>query len=185
MYLIVGLGNPEKKYDNTRHNIGFKFIDLFLEKHGIPLTDYKSKFKSHIYDLEFNKERVILIKPQTYMNLSGEAVRLVANFYKIPTENILIICDDLSLPLAKIRLRQKGSSAGHNGLKDIEKHLGTQEYKRLKIGIGHDFDNQVDFVLGKFSKSENDALNAIQDKVMDIMESFPFESFEELMSDYN
>lgn len=185
MYLIVGLGNPEKKYDNTRHNIGFRFIDLFLEKHGIPLTDYKSKFKSHIYDLEFNKERVILIKPQTYMNLSGEAVRLVANFYKIPTENILIICDDLSLPLAKIRLRQKGSSAGHNGLKDIEKHLGTQEYKRLKIGIGHDFDNQVDFVLGKFSKSENDALNDIQDKVMDIMESFPFESFEELMSDYN
>lgn len=185
MYLIVGLGNPEKKYDNTRHNIGFRFIDLFLEKHGIPLTDYKSKFKSHIYDLEFNKERVILIEPQTYMNLSGEAVRLVANFYKIPTENILIICDDLSLPLAKIRLRQKGSSAGHNGLKDIEKHLGTQEYKRLKIGIGHDFDNQVDFVLGKFSKSENDALNVIQDKVMDIMESFPFESFEELMSEYN
>lgn len=185
MYLIVGLGNPEKKYDNTRHNIGFRFIDLFLEKHGIPLTNYKSKFKSHIYDLEFNKERVILIKPQTYMNLSGEAVRLVANFYKIPTENILIICDDLSLPLAKIRLRQKGSSAGHNGLKDIEKHLGTQEYKRLKIGIGHDFDNQVDFVLGKFSKSENEALNAIQDKVMDIMESFPFESFDDLMSEYN
>lgn len=185
MYLIVGLGNPEKKYDNTRHNIGFRFIDLFLEKHGIPLTNYKSKFKSHIYDLEFNKERVILIKPQTYMNLSGEAVRLVANFYKIPTENILIICDDLSLPLAKIRLRQKGSSAGHNGLKDIEKNLGTQEYKRLKIGIGHDFDNQVDFVLGKFSKSENEALNAIQDKVMDIMESFPFESFDDLMSEYN
>lgn len=185
MYLIVGLGNPEKKYDNTRHNIGFRFIDLFLEKHGIPLTNYKSKFKSHIYDLEFNKERVILIKPQTYMNLSGEAVRLVANFYKIPMENILIICDDLSLPLAKIRLRQKGSSAGHNGLKDIEKHLGTQEYKRLKIGIGHDFDNQADFVLGKFSKSENEALNAIQDKVMDIMESFPFESFDDLMSEYN
>ena len=119
------------------------------------------------------------------MNLSGEAVRLVANFYKIPTENILIICDDLSLPLAKIRLRQKGSSAGHNGLKDIEKHLGTLEYKRLKIGIGSDFDNQVDFVLGKFSKKENDELQKINDKVVDIMESFPLKSFDELMSEYN
>ena len=185
MYLIVGLGNPEKKYDNTRHNIGFRFIDLFLEKHGISLNDYKSKLKAHIYDLQFNKKRVILIKPQTYMNLSGEAVRLVANFYKIPTENILIICDDLSLPLAKIRLRQKGSSAGHNGLKDIEKHLGTLEYKRLKIGIGSDFDNQVDFVLGKFSKKENDELQKINDKVVDIMERIKIKSFDELMSEYN
>ena len=153
--LIVGLGNPEPKYDGTRHNIGFAALDAFLEKHSINLN--KMKYNAEIGEATVCGKRVLLIKPQTYMNSSGEAVGKIASFYKIEPENILIIFDDISLDVGKIRLRRKGSAGGHNGIKSIISHLGSENFPRIKIGVGQkphpDYD-LVDWVLGKFPKSD-------------------------------
>ncbi len=171
MYLIAGLGNPEKKYDGTRHNIGFETIDLFCRKHGISLN--KLKHKALWGEAVINGEKVIVAKPQTYMNLSGESIRDIANFYKIPTENIVIICDDINLETGRIRIRPKGSDGGHNGLKSIIYQLADDGFVRIRMGVGApkgEHYNLADYVLGKFSKEEIETLTETANRVVDAVE---------------
>lgn len=155
MYLIAGLGNPGKQYDMTRHNIGFHTIDYIAEKHGVKMT--KLKYKAVYGEGKIAGEKVYLVKPQTYMNLSGDAISEMAKFYKIPPENIIIISDDVSLDAGRIRVRQKGSAGGHNGLKSVIYQLRTDVFPRVKMGVGapmHEDYDLADFVLGRFSKEE-------------------------------
>lgn len=158
MKLVVGLGNPGREYENTRHNVGFLFVDFLRNIWNF--EDWKnSKFKGIISEGTMNEEKIILLKPMTFMNLSGESVIALVNFYKIPLENILILSDDIDMDFGKIRLRKKGSSGGQNGIKSIAEHLGTDEFSRLKIGIGRDSRyNVADWVLSKFSGEELEKL---------------------------
>ena len=182
--LIVGLGNPGENYTNTRHNIGFMTLDKFTSSRNVKFD--KQKFSGVYAEELINGDKIIYLKPQKYMNLSGEVVKDFVNYFKIEIENILIINDDLNLPVGKVRLRSKGSSGGHNGLKNIELHLGTQGYKRLKIGIGNEFKNDMkDFVLGKFTKSEMEILEKQFSETNEILLSFLNEKFENLMCKYN
>ena len=184
MKLIVGLGNPGRNYSKTRHNIGFMAIDKLCDYFNVKLDS--KKFNGLYAQFSYKDEKVILLEPQKYMNLSGEVIRPYIDFFKINIDDILIICDDLDMEVGNIRLRYKGSSGGHNGLKDIEKHIGTQNYKRLKIGISNNkLMDTKDYVLGKFSKEEIEKINESIEKVPNIIEDFLNKSFEDLMSKYN
>lgn len=153
MKLIVGLGNPGKEYENTRHNSGFKVLDAIAKECNVDIT--QKKFKALIANTRIGSESVLLMKPQTYMNLSGEAVIQAVNFYHLDPSDILVIYDDLDLPVGKIRLRQKGSAGGQNGMKNIIAHLHTNEFDRIRVGIGKDPRVPVvDWVLGKIRKEE-------------------------------
>ena len=151
-WLIVGLGNPGEKYEDTRHNVGFQVIDELAERQGRPVQ--RLKFKALTGLLTIGGEKALVMKPVTYMNLSGEAVRPAADFYKLPPERILVISDDVALAAGRLRIRAKGSAGGHNGLKSIIQHLGTDQFPRVKIGVGQkphpDYD-MADWVLGKFA----------------------------------
>ena len=184
MKLIVGLGNPGKEYENTRHNMGFFFIDNYAKSKNIEIKT--KKFNGLLTEFVDKNEKVILLKPQTYMNLSGESVRKVMDFYKISTNDILIISDDLDLPIGNYRLKSKGSCGGHNGLRNIEQHIDTQNYKRLKIGISKD--NEIDtkdYVLSKISKKDKEVLELMIPTVNEILDNFIDTDFEVLMSKYN
>lgn len=184
MKLIVGLGNPGKEYEKTRHNMGFMFIDEYAKSKNIEIT--KKKFNGLYVDFINNGEKTILLKPQTYMNLSGEAVRSFVDFFKIDIKDILIINDDLDMPIGKYKLRPTGSSGGHNGLKNIELHLGTQNYKRLKIGISHDKEiDTKDYVLGNISKENQKIIDDLKKNVNNIIDDFYKLDFEKLMAKYN
>ncbi|MDD6224497.1 MAG: aminoacyl-tRNA hydrolase [bacterium] len=184
MKLIVGLGNPGREYENTRHNIGFFIIDKFANKLGILIT--KSKFNGLYGETSIRGEKVILLKPQSYINLSGEVIRKFVDFYKISISDILIIHDDLDLNVGVYKIKQRGSSGGHNGLKNIEIHLGTQEYKRIKIGISNNKNiDTKDYVLGKFSKEDQEKLTEIQEVILQILEDYFKVSFLDLMGKYN
>ena len=155
MFIIAGLGNPGKQYEMTRHNIGFHTLDYIAEKHNIKLK--KLKFKAVYGEGNIAGEKVYLVKPQTYMNLSGEAIGEMARFYKIPPENIIVINDDISLDMGRIRVRGKGSDGGHNGLKSIIYQLQSDKFPRVKMGVGapkHKDYDLADFVLGRFTKDE-------------------------------
>ena len=154
MYLIAGLGNPTREYEKTRHNVGFEAIDILADKAGTTVTEKKHKAlygKGYI-----GGQKVILAKPQTYMNLSGESIREIADFYKIEPENIIILCDVINLSEGQLRIRLKGSAGGHNGLKNIISHLGTQEFPRIRIGVGEKPRGMdlADYVLGRFPKEQ-------------------------------
>ena len=155
MYIIAGLGNPGKKYTGTRHNMGFEALDAVAAKYNIDIK--KSKFNALYGEGTIEGEKVVLIKPQTFMNLSGEAVREFKNWYKTDTSQIIIIYDDVSLPVGKMRIRKKGSAGGHNGMKSIIYQLNSDEFPRIKLGVGSpdnpEFD-LADYVLGKFTKDE-------------------------------
>lgn len=184
MKLIVGLGNPGKEYENTRHNIGFQTIDKFAQKLDVSIM--KSKYNGLYIDTSIDGEKVILLKPQSYINLSGEVIRKFVDFYKISIDDILIIHDDLDLTVGTYKIKQKGSSGGHNGLKNIELHLGTQEYKRIKIGISNNKTMDTkDYVLGRLSKEEQDMLETVENAVLAILNDYFKVSFSELMSKYN
>ena len=184
MKMIVGLGNPGDEYKNTRHNIGYIFIDHFAQKYNAIID--KKKFNGLYTEVSINGEKVILVKPLSYMNLSGEVVSKFVNYYKIDLNDLLIINDDLDLPLGKIRLRESGSSGGHNGLKNIALHLGTEDFKRLKIGISNDrLMDTKDYVLGKFSKDDIEVLDNLKETVDNILDDFIEIDFERLMSKYN
>ena len=158
MYAIIGLGNPEKKYDKTRHNIGFDVIDELASQMGVQVNTKRHKALCGVGQI--GSEKVILVKPQTYMNLSGESVRAVMDFYKLdPTKDIIVIADDISLPTGKIRIRAKGSAGGHNGLKSIIAHAGTDQFTRIKVGVGANQGDLVNHVLGKFSKGEREIVD--------------------------
>lgn len=184
MKLVVGLGNPGREYENTRHNIGFQTIDKFANKLDVSIT--KSKFNGLYGETLINGDKVIFLKPQSYINLSGEVIRRFVDFYKISISDILIIHDDLDLSIGTYKIKQKGSSGGHNGLKNIELHLGTQEYKRIKIGISNNKNiDTKDYVLGKLSKEETENLTKVQDIVLSILDDYFKVSFTELMAKYN
>ncbi len=170
-WILVCLGNPGREYAETRHNVGFLTADLLAEKKGVKID--RLKFKSLTGTVDLGGEKVLVMKPQTYMNLSGEAVGEAARFYKIPAERVLVISDDVSLPLGKMRIRGNGSAGGHNGLKNIIQHLGTDAFPRIKVGVGapaHPEHEMVDWVIGKFSKDERKALDDMLKKAMDATE---------------
>ena len=153
--LVVGLGNPGSKYEGTRHNMGFLTVDLLAEQAGVKLN--KVKFKSAYNIIPFAGSKCLVMKPQTYMNLSGEAVREAVQFYKIPADHVLVIYDDVSLPVGKLRVRPTGSAGGHNGIKNIIAHLGTQDFPRIKIGTGAPGEggDMIDWVIGVPSQAES------------------------------
>ena len=184
MKLIVGLGNPGREYECTRHNIGFMAIDKIVSSLGISFD--RAKFGGVYCSCIVRGEKVIFLKPQEYMNLSGDVVGRYVNFFDISIDDILIIHDDLDLPVGKIKLRARGSSGGHNGLKNIEVNLGSQDYKRVKIGISNDkrFDTK-DYVLGKFSSNDMYILNGIIDIMPNLFNDFMNFDFNKLMSRYN
>lgn len=156
-YLVVGLGNPGDKYSNTRHNIGFKVVDRFAMDCGVT---FKTDKLADVANTKFKGRTIVLIKPSTYMNLSGKAVNYWMQQEKIPRENVLIIADDIALPYGKLRMKGKGSDGGHNGLKDIQAILNTTDYARLRFGVGSDFSKgrQADYVLGDWSSDEKETL---------------------------
>ena len=184
MKLIVGLGNKGREYENTRHNMGFMLVDRYLQYKNI--TDkFKEKFNAMYIETTINNEKVIFIKPMTYMNNSGIAVRAFLDFYKLNSEDVLVISDDLDLDLGKFRLRRNGSSGGHNGLKSIIFHLGTDNFKRLRIGISNDKDDVINYVLSKFSKKELNEIDIMFDTLVDVLDDYFVMDFTFLMSKYN
>lgn len=184
MHLIIGLGNPGKEYENTRHNIGFMVLDKFAKKYNI--SDYKEKFNGQYFEYVINNEKVIFLKPLKYMNLSGEVVKKYVDFFKINIDDILVISDDLDMDTGKIKLKLKGSSGGHNGLKNIENHLKTQEYKRIKVGIANNkYIDTKDYVLGAFQGEEKDLINDSTSRVVDIIDDYFKLTFDNLMNKYN
>lgn len=185
-YMIVGLGNPGRQYETTRHNAGFICLDLLSEKHGIKVN--KLKFKSLMGDGRINGKRCLLLKPQTFMNLSGEAVRDAAEFYKIPVENIIVMCDDISLDPGKIRIRRKGSAGGQNGMKNIIYLLNSDNFPRIKVGIGAKPNPEydlADWVLSRFSKAEVKLIEEAAQKAVGAVEYMVEGKIDKAMSDYN
>ena len=183
MKMIVGLGNPGREYDKTRHNIGFMIIDKFscLYK-GM----WKEKFGALYQSVHIDDQSFLLVKPQEYMNLSGQSIKKIMDYFKIESNEVLIIHDDLDLPLGKIRLRCKGSSGGHNGLKNIELHLKSQSYNRLKVGISNDQTIPTrDYVLAKFSKEEMEILEKSISTCVHILKDYLILDFDQLMNQYN
>lgn len=185
MKLIVGLGNPGKEYENTRHNIGFMAVDNYILKKDF-INSWKSKFNGLYLETNISGEKVIFLKPQSYMNLSGGVVSQFVNFYKLDVDDILVISDDLDLMTGNYKLKSKGSCGGHNGLRDIERCLGTNEYKRLKIGISKDKDiDTKDYVLGKFSKEDMKIYDDLLISLVDVIDDYFKLPFGDLMSKYN
>ncbi len=184
MKLIVGLGNPGIEYENTRHNMGFVFIDYFADKQGIKIE--KNKFNGLYGETMINNEKVLLLKPLSYMNLSGEVVAKYVNYFKIKIEDILIINDDMDLEVGKFRLRPSGSSGGHNGLKNIALNLNTENYKRLRIGISKNKQiDTKDYVLGKLSKEDNETINSLKETIYSLLQDYLIMDFDKLMCKYN
>ncbi|WP_164670624.1 aminoacyl-tRNA hydrolase [Virgibacillus doumboii] len=185
MKCIVGLGNPGKKYKKTRHNAGFMVIDELVDRHHWKLKKDKFNGKSTVEFID--GEKVVLLKPQTYMNLSGESVRPLMDFYDIAIDDVLVIYDDLDLPTAKIRLRQKGGHGGHNGIRSIIDHLGTKEFKRLRFGVGRPSTPVpvIDYVLGSFPKEDQKDVDLSIKKAADACEAWLKQPFPEVMNEFN
>ncbi|MCW5910632.1 MAG: aminoacyl-tRNA hydrolase [Cyclobacteriaceae bacterium] len=183
-YLIAGLGNPGGEYELTRHNIGFLVLDRLADIHKAEFSTTRLVDKAEV---KYKGRQLHLVKPNTYMNLSGKAIAYWLQELKIPKENLLVVVDDLALPFGSLRLRTKGSPAGHNGLKNIELLLDGQDYSRLRFGIGSDFakGQQVDFVLSNFSQPEFEALPALMDKAGEIIFSFCTAGAERTMALFN
>lgn len=186
MYLIAGLGNPGKQYEMTRHNIGFHTIDYIADKLGVKVTKLKNKA---IYgEGNINGHKVLLVKPQTYMNLSGDSLVEFVKFYKIPIENVIVISDDIDLAVGRIRIRQKGSAGGHNGLKSIISRLGGENFQRVRIGVGapaHEDYDLADFVLGRFGKDEIPVLEEAIIKAHKAVEEIVAHGVDSAMNKFN
>lgn len=186
MYVIAGLGNPGRKYAKTRHNVGFDTLDIVADRYRIDMGT--EKFRALCGTGVIDGQKVILVKPQTFMNLSGESLRLVCDFYKIHVEEeLIVIYDDISLEPGQIRVRKKGSAGGHNGMKSIIQHLGTQEFKRVKVGIGappvgYDL---VDYVLGHFPFAERIDMENAFDRAARAAAALVTEDAEKVMNEYN
>lgn len=181
MKLIVGLGNPGKEYDSTRHNVGFMCVDNFVDNFSL-----SSKFQGFIAEIIHNGEKILFLKPTTYMNESGVSVKKVMDYYNISVDNILIIHDDLDLEIGKQKIKCNSSSGGHNGIRSIISHLKTESFARLKIGISNNKNMDTkNYVLGKFTKAEMEILNPIINKSKDIIESFINNGIEKTMNIYN
>ena len=185
-WLIVGLGNPGSKYEHTRHNMGFQTVDLLAEKLNVPIN--KVKFKSAYNIVSFAGCKCLVMKPQTYMNLSGEAVREAVQFYKIPADHVLVIYDDISLPVGKLRDRPTGSAGGHNGNKNNIAHLGTQDFPRVKIGVGApegEDKDMVDWVIGAPSQAERKILAESFERAIQAAETIIKNGCQKAMNQFN
>ena len=185
-HLVVGLGNPGAQYDGTRHNVGFVALDAIADKVGARVTS--TKYQALVGDAEIGGKHVLLMKPQTYMNLSGEAVRAAADFYKIPPEQIIVICDDISFEAGVFRIRMKGSHGGHNGLRSIESCLGSSAYARIKVGVGkkpHPDYDLADWVLGKMPKEDCEKTALLAKDVTEAVRLILEGKHEEAMSRYS
>ncbi|WP_276857930.1 aminoacyl-tRNA hydrolase [Intestinimonas timonensis] len=185
-WLLVCLGNPGDQYENTRHNVGFMVADELGERHNVPIQ--RLKFRALTNTITVGDEKVLLMKPVTYMNLSGEAVHEAAAFYKIPPEHVLVISDEVSLAPGKIRVRRSGSAGGHNGLKNIIAHLGTDQFPRIRLGVGQkphpDYD-MADWVLGKFQGEDKKAVEEAVKRAADAAECLIREGVDKAMNRYN
>ena len=185
-WLLVGLGNPGDKYDNTRHNVGFAAIDQLAEELRVPVQ--KLKYRALTQTVELGGAKVLLMKPITYMNLSGEAVGEAARFFKIPADHVLVLSDDVSLPVGKLRIRKGGSAGGHNGLKSIIQHLGTDQFPRVKIGVGEkphpDYD-MADWVLGKFTGEDLKTISQAIQRAVKAAECYIHDGPDQAMNRFN
>ncbi len=185
-WLLVCLGNPGKQYEKTRHNIGFMAADALEKRAGTKFN--KLKYRALTGEVQLGGARVLVVKPQTYMNLSGEAVKLAGGFYKIPPDHILVLYDDVSLPLGKLRIRASGSAGGHNGIKNIIAHLGTDAFPRIKVGVGapaHPEYEMVDWVIGNFTPAEKKVVDAAVDRALDAAECLIAHGVSEAQNRYN
>lgn len=184
MYVICGLGNPGKKYANTRHNMGFITIDQLAEKHDIKVD--KVKFKALVGEGRIAGQKVLLVKPQTYMNLSGESVQEVMHFYKLDPEELIVIYDDLDLEVGALRLRKFGSAGTHNGMRSVVQHLNSDRFPRIRLGIGANGKRDIiDHVIGGFSKDEVPVLEEAVTKAVSAIECMLGEGIDRAMSQYN
>ncbi|MDR2683011.1 MAG: aminoacyl-tRNA hydrolase [Dysgonamonadaceae bacterium] len=183
-YLITGLGNIGREYENTRHNIGFRILDALTQASNVVFAD---KRYGAVAEMKLKNKQLVLLKPSTYMNLSGNAVRYWLQQETIPLENLLVVVDDLALPFGVLRLKPKGSDAGHNGLKHIQETLGTQQYNRLRFGIDNRFPQgrQIDYVLGDFTEEEQKLLPERMEIAMEIIRSFCLAGVDNTMNQYN
>ena len=184
-YLIVGLGNPGPQYAANRHNVGFQCVDELAARHGLSWRR-SARFKCNLADGHIGRHRVLLVKPLTFMNDSGTAVGPLSHYYKVPPERILVVYDDLDLPLGRLRLRPGGSSGGHNGINSLIAHLNTQEFPRLRIGIGRPvYGDPIDYVLGDFDRDQDPVIRAAREQVDEIVNAFLSEGIREAMNRYN
>ena len=184
MYIIVGLGNPGKQYENTRHNMGFLAVDLLAEKYNIDVN--KIKFKALVGEGRIAGQKVLLVKPQTYMNLSGEAVRQAMDFYKIVPEELIVIYDDIDIPTGTFRIRKKGSPGTHNGMRNIFQHIQTNDFPRIRVGIGSGKkENLIGYVTGGISKSEQEILADVLKSSADAAACIIEKGIDKAMNEYN
>lgn len=185
MKVIIGLGNPGKKYEDTRHNAGFMAIDKISEKWSIPVQ--QNKFRALVGEGRLEGEKVLLVKPQTYMNLSGESIAEILKFYKLSPDDLVVIYDDLDLPTGHLRLREKGSAGGHNGIKSMIQHTGTQEFKRIKVGIGRPEPGRSvsDYVLQAFPASERALIDEAVSLAAEAAAMWTTEPFLKVMNHFN
>jgi PTH1 family peptidyl-tRNA hydrolase len=182
--LVVGLGNPGSRYKGTRHNVGFAVVDLLAESSGVGRP--QERFQAEIREWRLGDDKVLLVKPQTFMNLSGRSVRQLVDFYQLPVTNLLIVCDDFNLPLGKLRFRSRGTHGGHNGLRDLQGHLGTTTYSRLRIGVGAPPETEaVDYVLGRFRPSERPVIEDALRLAAQGVETWLRSGIEASMNQYN
>jgi PTH1 family peptidyl-tRNA hydrolase len=184
MKLVVGLGNPGKRYEGTRHNVGFAVVDALAEGPGVQA--FQDRFDADVAEWLENGQKILLAKPQTFMNLSGRCVRQIVDFYQMPLEEVVVVCDDFNLPLGKLRFRARGTHGGHNGLRDIQAHLGTTDYARLRIGVGAPpEEDAVDHVLGKFRPSEREVIAASIEEAVQGVVLWVHDGIEKCMNQYN
>jgi len=185
MKMIVGLGNPGRKYEGTRHNVGFVVLSKLASEFGD--GQVKARFRGETMEARIDGEKVLLLSPLTYMNLSGESIREAKDFYKMRPEDILVVCDDFNLPLGKLRLRAQGSSGGQKGLENAIKHLGTQQFPRLRIGVGPPPENWdvADFVLSKFGKDQQQEIAAVIETAASAARDWVTHGIEDCMNRYN
>ena len=184
MKLIVGLGNPGKDYENTRHNVGFMVMDRLSDVMNVSIST--TKFKGEYVKFKYHGEDVILLKPMTYMNNSGESVRQVMDYFKIDVEDLLVVYDDMDMPVGKLRLRQSGSAGGHNGIKNIILHTGSQNFNRIRVGIDkHPRIKVVDYVLGRFQKDEQPLIDQGVEDAVKAIETYLNKGFVAAMNVYN
>jgi PTH1 family peptidyl-tRNA hydrolase len=182
--VIVGLGNPGSRYAGTRHNVGFAVVDALAL--GPRAGRFQGRFDALVTELAEEPHRLLLVKPQTFMNLSGRCVRQILDFYKVPVEELLVVCDDINLPLGKLRVRAGGTHGGHNGLRDIQNHLGTNEYARLRIGVGSPPEEEaVDHVLGRFRPSEQPVIDDAVSKAVQAVLVWANQGVEVCMNQFN
>ncbi|MGH4121835.1 MAG: aminoacyl-tRNA hydrolase [Clostridium sp.] len=183
MYLVIGLGNPGDEYKHTRHNVGFDVIDLMAEKYNISVS--RVKFKGVYGEINISSQKVILLKPSTYMNLSGESAQQAASFYKIPSENIIIVYDDISLDVGKLRIRSKGSAGGHNGIKSIIASMASDVFPRIKIGVGQPEKSRVSYVLGRFGSEDRILVEKTFEASIKAVETIIAKGSTEAMNEFN